>query len=258
MQLLNIVKIGGNVLEEKGLLERFATDFTALEGQKILVHGGGKAATRLSQKLGLTPKMIEGRRITDADALEVVTMVYGGLANKNLVALLQAKGCNAIGLTGADANLIRAQKRQHPTIDYGYVGDVPDGGVDTHQIGTLMQGGLTPVFCALTHDGQGHLLNTNADTIAATLAKALAPLYKVCLTYCFEKPGVLQDANDDNTVISKIDTSLYQQLKDEKVIFEGMIPKLDNAFDALIKGVGVVKIKHAANLGNNIGTDLIN
>ncbi|OKL41795.1 acetylglutamate kinase [Pontibacter flavimaris] len=242
-----IVKIGGNILDNPERLQSFLADFAALPGPKLLVHGGGKIASAFGQRLGISPKMVEGRRITDAETLELVTMVYGGLVNKQVVAKLQALGCNAIGLTGADANIIPAQKRPVQSIDYGFVGDVagPES-INVDALGAILEAGLTPVFAPLTHDRQGNMLNTNADTIASVLATALAPKYNVQLVYCFEKKGVLQNAEDDDSVIGHITTEKYKTLKAEGVVNAGMIPKLDNAFAALSQGVQAVQIGDAA------------
>ncbi|PRY15609.1 N-acetylglutamate kinase [Pontibacter ummariensis] len=249
MQELNIVKIGGNILDNPLRLKSFLLDFAALPGLKLLVHGGGKIASAIGQKLGITPVMVEGRRVTDAETLELVTMVYGGLVNKQVVAQLQAQGCNAIGLTGADANSIPATKRPVRAVDYGFAGDVagPES-INVNVLEALLQQGLTPVFAPLTHDQQGTMLNTNADTIASVLATALATKYQVKLVYSFEKRGVLQDANDNNSVIPAIDKEKYRQLKEEKVVSAGMIPKLDNAFAALEQGVSAVVIGDAAEI----------
>jgi acetylglutamate kinase len=238
-----IVKIGGNILDNPVRLQAFLVDFAQLPDPKILVHGGGKIASALGQKLGITPKMVEGRRITDAETLDLVTMVYGGLVNKNVVAKLQALGCNAIGLTGADANIIPAQKRPVREIDYGYAGDVssPES-INADALEFMLEAGLTPVFAPLTHDAKGSMLNTNADTIASVLATALAPKYKVQLVYSFEKKGVLQDAEDDASVISHITSGKYKSLKETGVVNAGMVPKLDNAFAALQRGVAQVLI----------------
>jgi len=246
---LYIIKIGGNVIDNSENLHNFLKDFTALRGHKILVHGGGKVATQLSETLGIEPRMVEGRRITDIDTLRIVTMVYGGLINKNMVAQLQRFGNNAIGLTGADGNFIRTKKRPVKTIDYGFVGDIDETSVDNAGIKQLMDAGFTPVFCALTHDGDGQLLNTNADTIASALAVSLAKLYETTLIYCFEKQGVLKDINDESSLISEIDTDHYEELKKQQIIHSGMLPKLDNAFTAIGCGVKAVIIGHANNLG---------
>jgi len=239
-QKVGIIKIGGAFLEDEKLLETFYSAFSAMEGLKILVHGGGQRASQISTELGIKPQIVQGRRITDAKSLEVVTMVYAGWANKTLVAGLQSKGCNALGLSGADANLIRALKRPVSEIDYGLVGDVER--VNTQGLSTLLNAGFTPVFCALTHDGNGQLLNTNADSIAADLAMALSPAYEVRLIYCFEKQGVLRNVNDPESVISTIDADNFKSLQKEGVISAGMIPKLFNSFRALQAGVEQVII----------------
>jgi acetylglutamate kinase len=246
-----IIKIGGNVLDNPERLQRFLIDFAQLPGPKLLVHGGGKIASTIGLQLGIQPQYVEGRRLTDAETLRLVTMVYAGLINKNVVAQLQALGCNAIGMTGADANAIPASKRPVKTIDYGFAGDIagPET-INATAIRALLDAGLTPVFAPLTHDGQGSLLNTNADTIASVLATALAPHYQVKLVYCFEKKGVLSDANDDNAVISHIDDKKYKDLKDTGIVTDGMIPKLDNAFAALRQGVSAVLIGEAEALSS--------
>ncbi|WP_242918834.1 acetylglutamate kinase [Pontibacter liquoris] len=262
MQELIIVKVGGNILDDAARLERFLHDFAGLPGAKLLVHGGGKIASSLGQRLGIVPQLVEGRRITDAATLELVTMVYGGLINKQVVAQLQAAGCNALGLTGADANVILAQKRPVGQIDYGFAGDIAGReSINTSVLEGLLQLGLTPVFAPLTHNGQGSLLNTNADTIASVLATALATCYNVRLVYCFEKPGVLQDAADDTSVLAQISSREYAQLKADGIVSAGMIPKLDNAFAALAQGVSEVLIGQAEALtsihtGNYTGTRL--
>jgi acetylglutamate kinase len=242
MTKLSIIKIGGNIIDNPTELKQFLTDFSKIEGYKVLVHGGGKSATKMAQSIGLVPQMIDGRRITDAPMLDVVVMIYAGEINKNVVAQLQANNTNAIGFSGADGNLILSTKRNHPTIDYGFVGDVQK--VNTPLLETLLNSGITPVFCAITHDGQGQLLNTNADTIASELAIALSEVFEVTLTYCFEKPGVLYDAEDDSSVIKQINSELYIKLKEEGAIHSGMIPKLDNCFNSLSKGVQKIKIGH--------------
>jgi acetylglutamate kinase len=248
-QKLHIIKIGGNVIDNSENLYHFLKDFTALEGKKILVHGGGKVATQLSETLGIEPKLVDGRRITDIETLRVVTMVYGGLINKNIVAQLQRFGTNAIGLTGADGNFIRTKKRPVKTIDYGFVGDMDEKSIDPKNIGKLMEAGFTPVFCAITHDGEGQLLNTNADTIASALAVAMAKLYETTLIYCFEKKGVLQDINDEESLIREINPDRYEELKKKQIIHSGMLPKLDNAFTAINCGVEAVIIGHSDDLG---------
>ena len=249
MNHLTVVKIGGNVIDDPAKLKSFLRDFASLEGLKILVHGGGKIATQLSADLGIETQMIEGRRVTDLESLRVVTMVYAGLINKNIVALLQGENCNAIGLSGADGNLIKAIKRpvrMDPSgtevLDYGYAGDLNDESVNWRQMENLLDVGFIPVFSAITHDGNGQLLNTNADTIASVIAVAMAELYSVSLVYCFEKKGVLTDLADDKSVVREMDQQGYIRLKDEGVIYEGMIPKLDNAFKAIKSGVNEVFI----------------
>ncbi|MCD8739988.1 acetylglutamate kinase [Mucilaginibacter roseus] len=242
MRSLHIIKIGGNVIDNSENLYHFLKDFTALEGDKILVHGGGKVATQLSETLGIEAKLVDGRRITDIETLRVVTMVYGGLINKNIVAQLQRFGTNAIGLTGADGNFIRTKKRPVKTIDYGFVGDIDSGSINPENISRLLDAGFTPVFCAITHDGEGQLLNTNADTIASALAVSLARLYETTLIYCFEKAGVLHDINDEDSIIRDINPERYQELKEQQIIHSGMLPKLDNAFSAIACGVKSVII----------------
>jgi acetylglutamate kinase len=247
---LYIIKIGGNVIDNSENLYRFLKDFTALNGFKILVHGGGKVATQLSETLGVETKLVDGRRITDIETLRVVTMVYAGLINKNIVAQLQRFGNNGIGLTGADGDFIRTKKRPVKTIDYGFVGDIDENSINPHNIGKLMDAGFTPVFCALTHDGEGQLLNTNADTIASALAVALAKLYDTTLIYCFEKKGVLKDINDESSLVKEINRHSYEELKAQQIIHSGMLPKMDNAFSAISCGVKEVIIGHSDDLGN--------
>ena len=239
---LSIIKIGGNIIDNPTELSQFLSDFSNIEGSKILVHGGGKSATKMAESIGLTPQMIDGRRITDQPMLDVVVMIYAGEINKNIVAQLQAIDTNAIGFSGADGNLIQSTKRNHQTIDYGFVGDVQK--VNTRLLETLISNGIVPVFCAITHDKKGQLLNTNADTIASELAIASSEFYEVTMNYCFEKPGVLFDADDDASVIENINPELYSKLKAEKAIHSGMIPKLDNCFNSLAKGVQKIKIGH--------------
>jgi acetylglutamate kinase len=252
---LYVIKIGGNVIDNSENLYRFLKDFTALPGKKILVHGGGKVATQLSETLGIEPKLVDGRRITDIETLRLVTMVYAGLINKNMVAQLQRFGTNAIGLTGADGDFIRAKKRPVKTIDYGFVGDLDEKSINPQNLSSLMEAGFIPVFCALTHDGEGQLLNTNADTIASALAVALAKDYHTTLIYCFEKKGVLRDINDEDSLISEITPGHYEELKKQRVIHSGMLPKLDNAFSAIACGVKEVIIGHSGDLGN-LATEL--
>lgn len=239
---VSLIKIGGNIIDNPTELKQFLSDFSKIEGYKILVHGGGKSATKMAESIGLVPQMIDGRRITDAAMLDVVVMIYAGQINKNIVAQLQANSTNAMGFSGADGNLIQSDKRNHPTINYGFVGDVKK--VNTNLLETLLSTGIVPVFCAITHDGKGQLLNTNADTIASELAIALSEVFDVTLNYCFEKPGVLYDAEDDSSVIENINQELYSKLKTEKAIHSGMIPKLDNCFNSLSKGVQKIKIGH--------------
>jgi acetylglutamate kinase len=246
---LYIVKIGGNVIDNSENLHNFLKDFTALKGFKILVHGGGKVATQLSETLGIEPKLVDGRRITDIETLRVVTMVYAGLINKNIVAQLQRLGTNAIGLTGADGDFIRAKKRPVKTIDYGFVGDLDENSINPENLKSLMDAGFIPAFCALTHDGEGQLLNTNADTIASALAVTLSELYETTLIYCFEKKGVLKDINDEDSLIQEIDPQQYEELKTQQIIHSGMLPKLDNAFTAIACGVKAVIIGHSNDLG---------
>ncbi|MBT6161451.1 acetylglutamate kinase [Flavobacteriaceae bacterium] len=243
MDKLSVVKIGGNVIENRRALAAFLNDFAALEGSKIIVHGGGKEATLMAQQLGIPVQMIDGRRVTDAATLDLITMVYGGKINKTIVAQLQALGCNALGFTGADGNSITALKRSPQPVDFGFVGDVSK--VETALLKVLFQQGITPVFCAITHDGAGQLLNTNADTVAASLAKALATDFEVQLMYCFEKKGVLENVEDNASVLPKINAELYEKLKQENKIHSGMLPKLHNCFDALQQGVKHVFIGDA-------------
>ena len=245
---LKIIKIGGNVINSSEQLDAFVHDFAKLEGLKILVHGGGRKATEIADALGLEPKMIGGRRITDEANLDIVTMVYAGLINKKIVAKLQNSGCNALGLSGADANVIRAHKRVVKDIDYGFAGDIDQ--VECQTISLFLNSGLVPVFSAITHDAQGQLLNTNADTIAAELAKGLSHDFEVELVYCFEKKGVLQQVEDDDSVIEQIDKNKYEYLKESGVITEGMLPKMENCFDALQAGVYKVHIGNASLLSN--------
>lgn len=256
MQTLNVVKIGGSIANNKDRLPAFLDNFVALDHPKILVHGGGSSASDLCKKLDIPIQMTDGRRITDKPALDVAVMVYAGLLNKTIVAQLQGRSANAIGLSGADLNIIPAKKRNHPTIDFGFVGDITAEDVNTYFIKRLLDEQVVPVFPAITHDTNGQLFNTNADTIASVLAIALSDCYQSTLTYCFEKQGVLRDIDDEESWIDQIDHEKYIQLKEEGIIHEGMIPKLDTAFDALHKGVRQVHIKHADNLLNLRGTKL--
>lgn len=257
MEKLNIIKIGGNIVENETALKQFVKDFAALSGKKILVHGGGKIASQIAADLGIKAPMVDGRRITDTETLKVVTMVYAGLANKTVVSLLQANGCDAIGFSGADANIIRTVKRPVKTIDYGFAGDMTARSIHTDRLQDFLHIGLCPVFCAITHDGKGQLLNTNADTIASALATGLAALYDTSLIYCFEKKGVLKDINNEASVIPQITAANYSSLKETGTISDGMIPKLDNAFDALSKGVKQVIIKHADDVLNAFAGTII-
>jgi acetylglutamate kinase len=249
---LTVVKVGGGILEDVASLAGFLDRFVALPGLKILVHGGGRVATKLSEQLNIESRMVEGRRITDAGTIDIVTMVYGGLINKKTVAALQARGCNAGGFTGADMNLIEAVKRPVKDIDYGFVGDVKI--VNQELLSILLNSGITPVMAPLTHDGKGQLLNTNADTIASEIASTMSGLFEVSLVFCFEKPGVLTDTDDDTSVIPQINASSYKTFKEEGIIHSGMIPKIDNSFDALQKGVKQVIITSASTLDLNSGT----
>ena len=253
MEKITIVKVGGAVVEDEAQLTQLLKDFAAIEGKKVLVHGGGRRATKVAAALGIESKMVNGRRITDADMLEVVTMVYGGLVNKNLGARLQAAGVNALGLTGADIDVIRSHKRPiKDGIDFGFVGDVEKA--NGQMLHTLINAGITPVMAPLTHDGQGHILNTNADTIAGETAKALAPYYDVTLIYSFEKKGVLSNPDDDNSVISEITREDFERYKADGTVAGGMIPKLDNAFDAIDAGVKRVIITLATAIDGQHGT----
>ncbi|MFN8345726.1 MAG: acetylglutamate kinase [Spirosomataceae bacterium] len=247
MEKLLVIKIGGNVIDKPESLQQFLQAFVELPQRKLLIHGGGKIATQVADKLGLETLMVEGRRITDQTMLDVVIMVYGGLVNKNIVAQLQSMGSNAIGLTGADAGVIRAKKRPVKEIDYGFVGDVEK--VDSARFTLLVENGLVPVVAPLTFDpALGSMLNTNADTMASTIAVALATDFEVNLVYCFEKKGVLSDPNDDEAVIPRLNPASYNEYKTSGVINKGMIPKLDNAFAALQNGVAQVTICHADEL----------
>ena len=240
MEKLTVIKVGGKIVEEEESLQQLLKDFSAIEGYKVLVHGGGRSATKIAAQLGIESQMVNGRRITDAEMLKVVTMVYGGLVNKNIVAKLQACGVNALGLTGADMNAIRSHKRPVKDVDYGFVGDVDEA--NGKMLSTLILQGIVPVMAPLTHDGNGNLLNTNADTIAGETAKALSKFFDVTLVYCFEKKGVLRDANDDDSVIPHITEPEFKQLVEQGIVEGGMIPKLENAFNAIHSGVKKVNI----------------
>jgi acetylglutamate kinase len=263
--ILRIIKIGGNIIDDEKKLSSFLSTFASIEGKKILVHGGGKLATKLAEQLGIEQKMIDGRRITDAETLKIVTMVYAGYINKNIIAQLQSHNCNAIGLCGADGNLIKSHKRQHPSIDYGFAGDVD--AVNTTLLQNLLDQNINLVIAPITHNKEGLLLNTNADTIAQEIAQAMGALYDVHLIYSFEKAGVLLDADDESTVIPTLTKQSYEELKTPlqgkgtSIIFAGMIPKLDNAFAALNKGVQSVIIGKAEDLKQliegNAGTNIV-
>jgi acetylglutamate kinase len=254
---LTIVKVGGAVVENELQLSQLLNDFSAIEGRKVLVHGGGRKATKMAERLGIETQMVNGRRITDSDMLEVVTMVYGGLVNKNLVARLQANGINALGLTGADANAIRSHKRppvvvDGSAVDYGFVGDVD--AADGNMLSRLIEAGITPVMAPLTHDGEGHILNTNADTIASETAKALADIYDVTLIFSFEKKGVLSNPDDDDSVIPIITRALFNEYKADGTISGGMLPKIENALNAVDAGVSKVIITLATAIDGKHGT----
>jgi len=250
---LTIVKVGGAVVEDEAQLAQLLKDFSAIPGRKVLIHGGGRRATQVAASLGIESKMVGGRRITDADMLSVVTMVYGGLVNKNLVARLQANGVNALGLTGADIDVIRSHKRPlKDGIDFGFVGDVDRA--DGQMLSRLIEAGITPVMAPLTHDGQGHILNTNADTIASETAKALAPIYDVTLIYSFEKKGVLSNPDDDDSVIATINRADFERYKADGTISGGMLPKIENALSAIDAGVSRVIITLATAIDGHSGT----
>lgn len=252
---LTIVKVGGAVVEDEAQLSQLLKDFSAIKGNKVLIHGGGRRATQVAANLGIESKMVGGRRITDADMLSVVTMVYGGLVNKNLVARLQANSVNALGLTGADMDVIRSHKRPiKDGVDFGFVGDVDRA--DGEMLSSLIKAGITPVMAPLTHDGQGHILNTNADTIASETAKALAPYYDVTLIYSFEKKGVLRNPDDDDSVIPTITRADFEQYKADGTISGGMLPKIENALSAIDAGVSRVIITLATAIDGESGTKI--
>lgn len=253
---LSIVKIGGNIVDNPEALESFLSDFHQLEGKKILVHGGGVMASKMAKELGIETKMVDGRRITDAETLKTVTMVYAGWINKSIVAALQKIGCNAIGLSGADANVIPSARRSPIPIDFGFVGDPDPDKINAEFIAQLAESGITPVFCAITHDENGSLLNTNADTIANTVAAAMSEKYNTTLYYCFEKEGVLRDIDDPKSIIPSLTKEEAEACKSEGIIAGGMIPKIDNSFKAIEKGVSEVVILHARNLLKKEGTVL--
>lgn len=247
MEKLTLIKVGGKIVEEQATLSRLLASFAAIPGRKVLVHGGGRSATAMASRLGIESRMVGGRRITDKAMLEVVTMVYAGLVNKNIVAGLQAQGVNALGMTGADMNILLSDKRPVGEVDYGYVGDVRR--VDAAALSALIEMDVVPVIAPLTHDGRGSMLNTNADTMAGETAKALASRYEVSLVYCFEKRGVLRDENDDNSVIAEMTRQQFETYRAEGVVQGGMIPKLENAFDAIRHGVREVIITRADAIG---------
>lgn len=252
MEKLTLIKVGGKIVEEPDTLQQLLRDFSSIEGHKVLVHGGGRSATRIASQLGIESQMVNGRRITDAEMLKVVTMVYGGLVNKNIVAGLQSLQVNALGLTGADMNIMRSDKRPVKDVDYGFVGDVKEVNADV--LASLIQQGIVPVLAPLTHDKQGHMLNTNADTIAGEAAKALAKYFDVTLMFCFEKKGVLLNEDDDESVIPEIDRASFQKYVAEGIIQGGMIPKLENAFQAIDTGVKEVIITQASEIHKHTGT----
>ena len=255
METLKVIKIGGNVIDNPEALEAFLGMFAEMPGAKILVHGGGAIASRTLLRMGIEPKMIEGRRVTDAETLQVVTAVYAGLINKSIVATLQKNGCNAIGLSGADGNAITSRKRPAAPVDYGFVGEIEKVNAKTFE--ALLAAGMTPVVCAINHDGCGTLLNTNADTIASGIATAMSGTYPTELVMCFEKDGVLMDKDDNSSVIERIDKPLFEKLKAEGKVNAGMLPKLKNAFDAIDAGVKKVVIKNSARLSDDSGTVII-
>ncbi|MBR5850478.1 MAG: acetylglutamate kinase [Alistipes sp.] len=256
MEQITVIKIGGNVIDNAEALERFVKAFAAIEGAKILVHGGGKLATRMAERLEIPVQMIDGRRITDKATLDIVTMVYAGLVNKQLVAALQGAGCNALGLSGADGHIVRAHRRAPNPIDYGFVGDID--GVDSALLGTLLEAGITPVFSAIMYDGERSLLNCNADSVAEAIARGAATLAPTDLIFCFEKRGVLRDADNEDSVIARITPTSYPPLKADGVVKGGMIPKIENALKAVEAGVRRVCIKHADDLLIEGGTIITN
>lgn len=254
MNKLFIIKIGGNVLDHSDALSKFLADFASIKEPKILIHGGGKIATKIGNELGIESNYINGRRITDAPTLDLVTMVYGGLVNKQIVATLQTMGCNALGVTGADGNMIKAVKRPVKDIDYGYVGDIKSDSVNTSLLYFLLKQNTVPVFAPLTH-ADGKMLNTNADTIASVLAVAMSKHFDVRLIFCFEKKGVLKDVNDLNSVINHLPKKLYEELLGKRAFVEGILPKLENAYAAIGAGVKEVLIGEAGDLVKNTGQE---
>lgn len=252
---ITVIKVGGKIVEESNSLGDLLSRFANIEGHKVLIHGGGRSATRMAERLGIESRMVNGRRITDEETLQVVTMVYGGLVNKNIVAQLQAQGINALGLTGADCNIIKAHKRPVTDIDYGFVGDVES--VNGEMLAGLIGRGVVPVIAPLTHDGKGSMLNTNADTMAAETAKALSAFFDVTLTYCFELPGVMRNPEDNDSLIPCITRAAYRELLADGTISGGMIPKIDNAFNAIENGVSEVVITKADSIDGSQGTHII-
>ena len=253
MERITVVKIGGNVIDSPEATARFVEAFAALEGPKMLIHGGGKLATRLAAQLGIESRMVDGRRITDRETLDVVTMVYAGLINKRLVAALSAAGCRAIGLSGADGDAVTSVRRAAGAVDYGYVGDIAEGGVNVELLRTLLDAGLTPVFSAITCDGRGTLLNTNADSVASAVAVAASRIAPTQLVFCFEKAGVLRDVEDERSVIAEITPDTYAALRAEGAISAGMLPKIDGALRAVASGVESVVIKQAEARHESVG-----
>ena len=252
---ITVIKVGGKIVEEDASLAALLDRFAAIDGRKVLIHGGGRSATHIAEKLGIESRMVDGRRITDKETLKVVTMVYGGLVNKNIVAGLQARGVNALGLTGADCNIITAHKRPVKEIDYGFVGDVDYA--DGEMLSRLIEQGITPIVAPLTHDGKGTILNTNADTMAAETAKSLATLYETTLIYCFEFPGVMRNPEEADSLIATITGESYRQLLEDGTISGGMIPKMENAFNAISNGVAKVIITKADAIDGKQGTHII-
>lgn len=255
--VIQVVKIGGNVIDNPRALASFLDDFAAMPGPKMLVHGGGKEATRMSADMGVEAVMIDGRRVTDARTLQIVTMVYAGLINKRIVAMLQERGCDAVGLTGADGNVIPATRRPAKPVDYGYVGDIDPARVGYGFMASLLQSGKVPVFCAICHDGHGTLLNCNADSVAAAVAAGASRIGPATLTYCFEKAGVMTDVDDESTVLPLIDEQMFARLKEEGIVAQGMIPKLRNALDSAKGGVRHVRICKAEALLGQGGTIIV-
>ena len=255
MDRLTIIKVGGKVVENTESLNMLLDQFKRISGYKMLIHGGGSTATLIAEKLGIKTQMVEGRRITDEATLDVVTMVYGGLINKKIVAGLQARNCNALGLTGADLSLVRARKRPVQTVDYGFVGDVEE--VNSRELRLLLAENVVPVVAPITHDGKGMLLNTNADTMAAEIAADLAAFFNVFLFYCFEKKGVLSNPEDENSAIFEMNYAEFESCKTQGVVSSGMIPKLENAFLAKKRGVKEVLITNAENIANGRGTRIL-